>query len=184
MGEILTNVNFDPIAFTLNAVGFLILLWLLNKFLFAPAGQMLDQRQRDIASTYDQLEADKRQMETLKADYEQRLANIEAEAREKIQTAIREAQTARDQIVQEANTRAKDIVSRAEEEALREQAQAMITLRQQIVDIALGAANKVIGENLDASRQQKLIDDFINSSTAKGGPQDFAVKTSTSVAEA
>jgi F-type H+-transporting ATPase subunit b len=105
-------------------------------------------------------------METLRADYEQRLTSIEAEAREKIQGAIKDAQAARDQIVLEANTRSREMITRAEQEIQHERDQALITLRQQVVDLALGATTKVIGDSLDESRQRRLIDDFIATQTS------------------
>jgi F0F1-type ATP synthase membrane subunit b/b' len=43
----------------------------------------------------------------------------------------------------------------------------MITLRQQIVDLALGATTKVVGESLDADRHGKLIDEYIAKGVAE-----------------
>lgn len=169
--DVLNQINFNPVAFFINMAGFLLLLYLLNKMLFKPVGALLDQRQQDIASTYDKLEADRRQMETLRADYERRLAGIEAEAREKIQGAIKEAQSSRDQILQEAGMRSKEMLTRAEEQIRREQEQAMITLRQEVVELALGATSKIIGDSLDENRQRRLIDEFITTSVSNGsGP--------------
>ena len=97
-------------------------------------------------------------------------AGIEAEAREKIQSAIREAQAARDQIITEATGRSRDLVSRAEQEADRERQEAMVALRKQIVDLAMGATEKVIGEGLDEKRQRQLINDFITTGGGSAGP--------------
>ena len=169
--ELLNNLNISLTAILVNIAGFLVLLWVMNKVIFGPIGAHLAGRQQDINQTYDQLEADRRQMETLRTDYEQRLAQIEAESREKIQSAIKDAQAARDGIVAEANTRSREMIRRAEEEIGREREQAMITLRQQVVDLALGAATKVIGDGLDATRQRRLIDDFIASGVAAQSPQ-------------
>jgi F-type H+-transporting ATPase subunit b len=164
--DLLNQLNIDPRAILVNIVGFLALWFILRRLVFAPIGRLLAERQEDINRTYDQMEADRRHMESLRADYERRLAQIEAEAREKIQGAIKDAQAARDQIVSEANGRAREMIGRAEEEIAREREQALITLRQQVVDLALGAATKIIGDNLDAARQRRLIDDFIASGAA------------------
>jgi F-type H+-transporting ATPase subunit b len=176
---LLEDLNINPYAILVNIVGFLLLLALLRRFLFRPVGDLLAQRQQDIAATYDQLEADRRQMEALRADYEQRLAGIEAEAREKIQGAIKDAQAARDQIVQETQVRSREMITRAEEEIQRERDQALITLRQQVVDLALGAANKVIGDSLDETRQRRLIDDFITGSVSGNGAGVYTPRPAT-----
>ncbi len=166
--DLLNSLNIDPRAILVNIVGFLLLLLVLRKMVFTPIGKVLAERQQDVNSTYDQLEADRRQMEALRTDYEQRLASIEAEAREKIQGAIKDAQAARDQIVQEAQGRSREMITRAEAEVAREREQAMITFRQQVVDLAMGAATKVIGDSLDETRQRRLIDEFITTGTQNG----------------
>ena len=168
--SLLDTLNIQPLAIATNLVGFLLLLFVANKLVFKPIGNVLTERQADISSTYDKLDADKRQMEALRDDYEKRLAGIEAEAREKIQSAIREAQSARDQIITEATGRSRELVSRAEYEAERERQEAMVTLKKQIVDIALGATAKIIGDGLDETRQRQLIDNFITEGGGSVGP--------------
>ena len=166
---ILGDLNINPPLILINIVGFVVLYLIANKLVFTPIGKVLDEREGDISSTYDKLDADQKQMEALKAEYESRLEQIEAEAREKIQAAIKEAEAARDKIIADANVRAKELVTKAESEAEREREQAMITFRQQIVDLALGATNKVIGESLDVAKQKSLIDDFIATGVSKAG---------------
>ena len=140
---LLDQLNINPAAIAVNIVGFLLLLYVLRGMVFTPIGKVLAERERDVNGRYDRLEADQRQMDALKADYEQRLAGIEAEAREKIQSAIKDAQTARDQITAEAAGRSREMIQRAEAEVAHEREQAMITFRQQVVDLAMGAATKV-----------------------------------------
>lgn len=167
---LLEQLNINPAAIAVNVVGFLLLLAVLRKMVFSPIGKVLHERQQDVNSTYDKIESDRRQMEALRADYETRLAGIEAEAREKIQGAIRDAQSARDQIVAEAQGRSREMILRAEAEVAHERQQAMITLREQVVHLALGAATKVIGDNLDETRQRRLIDDFIATNNVATAP--------------
>jgi F-type H+-transporting ATPase subunit b len=178
--EILQSLNINLNAVIINVLGFGILMVLLTNFLFKPVNKMLDERQQDIRVAYDKIEAEQREMQELKGEYEQRLAAIEAEARERIQNAIKEAQGMRDQIVAEANARSRDIVTRAEQEVEREKQQAMVAIREQVVDLALGATSKIIGDGLDDARQRKLITDFI--ATQGKGPISGSVSTATAEA--
>ncbi len=159
--EILNNLNIQWQLILVNVIGFVILVAVAKKMVFAPIGKVIEERASEINTGYDRLDASQREMETLKSDYEARLSAIESEAREKIQAAIKEAQAARDQILADANARSREIITRAEAEANREKEQAMITLRQQIVDIAINTTTRVIGESLDAERHRKLVDEFI-----------------------
>lgn len=143
--------------------GFIILLFLLNQFVFKKVYGVLEERRDNIKQVYDQLDADRAAMEETRRQYEQRLADIEAEAREKIQAAVKEAQGLRDNLVSDARAQAESIVTQGRSDSERERQQAFLEMRQQIVALAIGAAGKVIGENLNDARHTSLVDDFIGS---------------------
>jgi len=160
------NENIGPLALNFplivtQIIGFALLLWFLNRFVFKSIFAILDQRQADIKATYDQLEADRKRMEETRRDYEQRLAGIEAEAREKIQAAVQEAQVLRANLIADAQKQVETIIAQGRNEAERERQAAFLAMRQQIVAIAMSAAGKVVGENLSDARQTKMVDDFI-----------------------
>jgi F-type H+-transporting ATPase subunit b len=165
--DVLQNLNVDPKLILVNIIGFVILLVVAKKIVFDPIGKVVTERGSDINGQYGRLESAQREMETLKADYEARLAAVEAEAREKIQSAIKEAQSARDQILLDANLKSHDIVSKAEAEAERAKEQAMTELRMRIVDIAVGTTRRIIGESLSADRQATLVDEYIATGIAE-----------------
>ena len=163
---ILENLNVDWHAIPINIVGFLLLLWIARKLVFTPIGNLIAERQLDISSTYDRIDADEKRMTEARTSYEKRLATIEEERRDTVQRAINEAQTTRDQIIHEAQVRAQEMVHRAELDVVHEREIAMVELRNQVVDLAMGATAKVIGVSLDETRQRRLIDEFISAGTA------------------
>ena len=159
----LQQLGITPALLLTQVVGFLILLYLLNRFMFKPIFGILDQRQADIKATYDQLDADRKRMEDTRLQYEQRLADIEAETRVKIQSAVQEGQALRDNLVADARQQAETIITQGRNDSERERQAAFLEMRQQIVAIAMSAAGKVVGENLNDARQIKMVDDFIGS---------------------
>ena len=165
--DVLNNLNVDLKLVLVNIIGFVILLVVAKKMVFDPIGKVVTERDSDISGQYDRLESAQREMEALKSDYESRLTAIEAEAREKIQTAIKEAQAARDQILSDANQKSHEIVSKAEAEAERAKEQAMTELRMRIVDIAVGTTRRISGESLSADRQAALVDEYIATGIAE-----------------
>ena len=95
------NENIGPLALNLplivtQIIGFLLLLWFLNRFVFKPIFGILDERQNLIKQSYDQMDADRARMEETRREYELRLQGIEEEAREKFQAAVKEEQGLRD----------------------------------------------------------------------------------------
>jgi len=165
--DVLTNLNVDIKLVLVNIIGFIILLVVAKKLVFDPIGKVVSERETDIGGQYERLETAQREMATLKSEYEGRLAEIEAEAREKIQSAIKEAQAARDQILADANAKSHEIVSKAEVEAERAKERAMNELRLRIVDIAVGTTSRIIGESLSKERQAALVDEYIATGIAE-----------------
>ncbi len=161
--DILHSLGIEPKLVITQIIGFAGLLWIMNRLLYKPLFGILAQRQADIKATYDQLDADRTRMEETRRQYEQRLAGIEAEAREKIQAAVKEAQALRDNLVADAQRQAESIVVQGRSENERERQAAFLEMRQQIVSLAMMAAGKVVGESLTDARQTKMVDDFIGS---------------------
>jgi F-type H+-transporting ATPase subunit b len=143
-------------------LAFAILVWVLGRFLFRPIQGILAARQDEVRGTLEQVAADRRAMEQSRRDYEQRLASIEAEARGKIQAALKEAQALKDEVIASAQTEAERIVRRGEEEIRREKQKALVELREQVADMAVMAAGKILGSAIDDRQHRALIQDFVS----------------------
>jgi F-type H+-transporting ATPase subunit b len=144
-----------------QALAFIILVFLMAKFAFKPIGNMLDERQRGIQSTLDQVAADRRAMEQTRADYEQRLANIEAEAREHISGAVKQAQAEASAILDKARAEATEFRERAVADIDQERRKAVVEIRAQMADLAVVAASKVLEREITPGVHRDLISDFI-----------------------
>jgi F-type H+-transporting ATPase subunit b len=144
-----------------QAISFVILAWVLGKFLFRPIQGILAQRQEEIRGTLDQVAADRRAMEQSRREYEQRLAAIETEARDKIQGALKEAQTLKDEVIASAHADAERIVRRGEEEIRREKQKALVELREEVANLAVEAAGKILHSEIDDRKHRALIEDFV-----------------------
>lgn len=163
MEQIIEALGIDWRLILTQFLGFIVLLFLLKRFVFSKVFGILDERRNDIKRTYDQLESDRIGMETTRREYEQRLAGIEAAAREQIQAAVKDGQTLRDNLVADARKQVETIIEQGRSDLERERQAAFLAMRSQVVAIAMAAAGKVVGENLNDARQTKLVDDFIGS---------------------
>jgi F-type H+-transporting ATPase subunit b len=151
----------SPALIITEIVGFLIFIYLLNRFVFKPIFAILDERQRTIQQTYDQLDEDRRRMEETRRQYEERLAAIEGEARERIQATVKEAQQIRENLLADAQQKADSIIELGRTEVARERQKAFLDLRGQIVSLTVAAAGKILGESLDDAHHAKLVNEFI-----------------------
>lgn len=162
MAELFHELGIVPSIIAAQITGFILLWIVLARFLFKPVLALLDARRQEIESTYQNAEDERAKAEEFRADYEKRLAGIEAEARARMQEAVKEAQNAKNEILADAKSRSDDILRRGQEDLAREREKTLTQLREEVVNISLDAAGKIIGESMDQPKHRKLVGDFID----------------------
>ena len=145
-----------------QTVNFIVLLFILNKFLFKPIGEIISKRRSELKLIRDAAEADAAAAKALKADYESRIANIEIEAEEIRKNAVVKAEHQCVDIVEEAKAKAEQIVSEGEVMILMERQAAWAQLRDGVIRVTMDATEKIIEESLDENLQHRIIERSIN----------------------
>ncbi|MCP4704278.1 MAG: F0F1 ATP synthase subunit B [candidate division Zixibacteria bacterium] len=145
-----------------HTLGFLITLWVLKKFAWGPILGLLEERRQKIADEFANIDSEKEATETLKTEYENKLKNIEAERRQKIAEAANEANKLASDIKISAQEEARGIVNRTTEQLERDVASAKVQLKEDMVNITLNAAEKILHEKLDEAKERQLISGFID----------------------
>jgi len=145
-----------------QALGFLILLFILKKIAWKPLLSLLDERREKISSEFRNIERTKSDISRLEQDYKARLADIDAQARQRIQEAISEGQRISVELQEKAREESKNILNKAKENIELEVAKARVELRNQVAALAIKAAEKVIKVELTEERHKRLVTDFID----------------------
>jgi len=147
---------------TIAMIGmFLLLFPVLRMFYFAPLGEAIHNRTTELEGTFKEAEDLRTEMTTLRSDYERRIAETEANAREQIQAQIKEAQVLRDTLRSEAVQQAEEYKKRAIEEIESEKQKILSDLRLHVVNLTLMATEKLVGQSMDSATNRKLVDEFI-----------------------
>ena len=143
-------------------VGFLILMWILKKYAWGPILDMLDQRRDKIDSDYAAAEKELSEAETLKGDFATKLGEIKVIERERVQEAVKKGEELADGIV----TKARGEMDQARQKGMQdldiEARKAELQLRDDVAALAIGAAEKLIGERLDDAKHRQLIQQYID----------------------
>lgn len=160
-GGLLEAIGIDPKTIILQALGFLIVLLVLWKFVFGRVGGLLEERQNEITERMHKLEKDQAELDRLNSETRQRLSEIEVEGQAKIQAAIDEGSVQRQRIVDRAVEEAGAELERARSEIQAEKDSAILELRGTVAEVAIDAASKIINEVLDAEKHQHIIDESI-----------------------
>jgi F-type H+-transporting ATPase subunit b len=145
----------------------LILVMLLRGWLYAPVMRVLEERKARIAKGLE----DARQAAIARdnADAEAKKVMEEARVRadKEVQTRIATAEESAGGITAKANEDARAIIANARDEAEEERNRILSELRSQVAAISIAAANKLVGESLDETRQHQIIGDFFAKVPAK-----------------
>lgn len=155
-------MNVELAQILTHIVGFLIAFWVLKRFAFGPLLKIMQDRRDKIAADFDEADKARASAEQLVSDYEERIKNIEAEARQKIQEAIGEGRRMGAEIKEQAHAEARGIIEKAKGDLVRDIATARVQLKEDIVAMTLAATQKILSESLDDNRHRKLINDFID----------------------
>lgn len=161
-GGLLSALGIDPKTIIVQALGFLVVLAVLWKFVFGKVGGLLDERRTEITTQLNQLQTDRQELDRLTAETRQRLSDIETEAQAKIQAAVEQGNAERQQILVQARQEAADEIERARAEIQREKDEAIAELRGVVAELAIDAASKIISAELNAEKHQHIIDASIS----------------------
>ena len=161
MGAFFEAFSVDGWKLAFQVINFLILLYLLNRFLFKPVLARLDERSEKIGKGLEDAEVAARDRELARAEREAAVAEARKEANEMIARANKIAEDTRNEILTSARAEAEKVSTRAREEIVAEKDRAMAEIRGQVAELALAAAGKLVRRRMDDPTQRRLVEEFL-----------------------
>ena len=158
--EELLGVNPWTALFTLaNTVA---LFLVMKKLLFKPVMKIIEDRQQEIDCMYKDAGEAKEQAQALQAEYQEKLSAAQETSERLVKEAVARGQHREEEIIRQANQEASAILEKASADIALEKKKAINDAKDEISDIALAIAGKVVGRELNNNDQSELIDHFIN----------------------
>jgi F-type H+-transporting ATPase subunit b len=145
-----------------TSIIFIILLLILGKVAWKPINKMINNRNQSIEDALNMAEKAREEMKQLKAGNEQ----IMIEARIERDNILKEARKLKEQIVaeakQEAGKEVEKLKKNASMEIAAQKAAAVEEIRNQVLDLSILVAEKVIRREVkDKKDNQVLVDDIL-----------------------
>ncbi|GDX59343.1 ATP synthase subunit b [Nitrosomonadaceae bacterium] len=148
------NINFTLFS---QAAAFAVFIWFTVKFVWPPLMRAIEDRQKTIADGLAAGERGKHQLELAS----HRSSDALKEAKQRAADIIAQAEKRASQIIEEAKGTAKDesdrIIVGAKAEVDQEVFRAKETLRQQVADLAVAGAAKILRREVDAKTHAELL---------------------------
>jgi len=157
--ESFIGVNIWTALFIL--LNFLLLFFVAKKFLFVPVKNMIDSRQKEIDTMYQEADAAKESVLALEKEYRAQLADAQQTSDRIVKEAVVRGQNREEEILRQANLEADAIREKASQDIAREKKKALNDAKDEISSLAMEIAGKVVGETLDEGRQKQLVDKFL-----------------------
>ncbi len=139
----------------------LVLFLILKKVLFKPVMKILDEREANIKNDIEQGKKAKEEGLKYKSEYETKVGAARSEGQQIVEMAKRRAEEKSLEIITNAKKEAENIKLKASADIEKERQQAYNDVKEEISSIALLAASKVIEKDIDKSKHEELIDEFI-----------------------
>lgn len=146
-------------------VSFIVLALLVKHFAWGPVTKMMDARSEKITGDLDYADQERSRAEKLAKEREDALKNSRAEAVEIVNKAKESGETQKKSIVSDAHSEAEELRQRAKSDAAKAREDAMAGAQNDIANLSLEIASKVISKELNADDQKSLIDSYIKELT-------------------
>ena len=163
MGEL--GINWHGLLGQFISFGLLLLLLII--FAYKPITKMLDDRSRRIKESMDQAEFIKQQVAKTEQMVQEQLAQARKQGQDLVVQATQIGERLREEARQQARQDAEAIVARARIEIGAERDVSIAKLREEFVEIAIRAAEKVINKALDKETHKQLIEQTLQESNLK-----------------
>lgn len=149
-------MSFELKQIVTQIVAFLIMLWILKRYLWRPLMILLDKRTQTIQNMFKEAEEKNKQSDELKAEYEDKIRGIEDEGQVIIQNAVKDSQKIARDIQLDAQKKAHELIHKAQEQAEMDLVKARVALKKDIVDLSFDALEKLVKVKLTPEDRERF----------------------------
>lgn len=165
--ELLTKLGIDWRLFVAQLVNFLILVFILYRFLYKPLLNLLNTRREKIEQGLRDAEKIGVELEKTKELQQEEIKKAKKEAMAIVEEAKKTAESAGQEIKNKARGEVEKLIVAAKNQMIQEKDKMMSEVREQAVTLVIAATEKVVGKAFDAKMQQKLVEESLKEAGKK-----------------
>lgn len=159
-------------------VMFGITLFIMKKYVFGPVGELIEKRRKNIADSIEEAERSRDEATALLDDYKTKLIEARKEADSLRDQGRKEGEQQRSELVAQGQTQRERVLADAGSQIDAQARQAASGLRDDVVDLALLAAEKVSRTSLRDADHRRLIEEAIADADLSGVAADSGSSSS------
>ena len=155
-------VGIDLWTALFTLLNFLTILIVGTKFLWKPVMKIIKDRQKEIDDLYADANTAKTSAQAMETEYQQKLAVATETGDRIVKEAVARGQAREEEILRKANADAAAIMDKASADIAMEKKKAINDAKDEISEMAMAIAGKVVGRQLTDADQSALVDAFID----------------------
>lgn len=165
--EIIKNFGVNPILLSAQIVNFLIVMFVLKKFLYKPVLELLKKRQTMIKEGIGQAEESRVRLEKVVAEEKNTLRLAQLQAKKVIEDARQESVELTKQMSDNAKKQTEKILKDAREQISRDYKETEKRLAVQTSRLAISFLEKALSEFFSAEEQKEVLSSALRKISAK-----------------
>ena len=153
-------MHIDFVTIAAHIINVVVLFFFLRWLLYKPVKKFIDARSASFDERRENLAKQEEELAKKTADYEALIASSKKEAEDIIKTARDNANKRADKIIEEARQSAKDLMASTRNEIASERDIAQARMREEVADLAVGIAARVLEREVKAEDNERIIESF------------------------
>ncbi len=150
-------LGIDLVTFLIQIFAFLVFIWIFWQFALGPITRMLDERQERIRESMEAAERMEQELAATQARNEEILAEARRDAQEILSTARENSEQILNRAREQSQQQADQMIEKAQATIEAERTQAWNELREEVAELAITAATKIVRQELDREKHAELI---------------------------
>lgn len=148
-------------TFTAQIVNFLILIWLLKRFLYTPLQNVMKNREDEVLTRLEEARQKLVQAEEMSKEYQEKMDELEGQKEEWLEEAKKETESFRKELLQSARNEVDAIHAKWMKAIESEKRSLMETLERQSVQKILSIVEKIVIDLSDTELEKQTIKRFL-----------------------
>lgn len=154
-------LDFAPGATIWTILAFLLALPVMCKFVYGPITKALEERDKKVEDAIVAAEVARKEAEAQMQKAKAELQEAQANAKRMVEEALARAERQAAEAVRIADEKAKAELQKARETIAAEKRQALLEIRQEVVNLTIAATGQLLQHKVDDAQNRRLVEQFV-----------------------
>ena len=161
MESIFQTIHLDPMDFLFQCINILVIIFVLNKFLFKNVGKVIDARKKEIEDNLAGVDSAWQEVKDKEATYTGLMTQAKQEYQTIIDSASKEGEALKQHLQTQAKEEAANILSQAKKNIQIEKRQALDSIQDEVATLVASGTRAILKKEIDPGMQKDLVTDFV-----------------------